>query len=208
MNAGAEGPSGARRLADLEDRVASRIAVLEEDHAALRRRIGITGFGVLAVLVFLLGGVVTGLEVPVPGSSSAPGTLRAERFVLVDDRGVERGTWGLRNDGSARLTLHDPAGLARLNLTILESGSPGLSFAGDDGQRRVVLGLLDDETGSLVFADRDGVPRAVLGLSRDQAASLLLADGDGATGIAFGLDGNGVGSVLLPDEPDPEAGTR
>lgn len=132
-------------------------------------------------------------------AATQPGTVEAQRIVLLGADGVPRGEWSVDAEGNAGLHLLDVQQRERLSLSVRSEGQPGLALSNAAGERRVALGLLPDETTSIVFADGSGVPRAVLGLVRGDAASLLLADAEGVSRIGFGLDGEGLGSVVLPD---------
>lgn len=185
------------RVREAEKRFVLTSRKLEKSVQTLRRTVWI--------LSVLLMGVVAGAAAVWANPSlltqreGRGDVVTASQFVVRDAEGRDRGTWGVDDDGTARLILHDQEGQDRLNLTVLPSGFPGMSFANQDGERRVVLGILPDETSNLVFADAEGVPRAVLGVSRAQSANLLLADQDGVSRIGLALDGSGNGSMLLPD---------
>jgi hypothetical protein len=184
-------------LRDLEERLRSRMNVLEDQNARMQRRIRLMTFVLLSV-VALLGAVAV-----------APGLIGAVRqgealdvrsLRLVDDRGDVRAEWGVDTDGATRMSLHDQQGRQRLNLSVLRTGFPGIALINEAGQRRAVLGLLPDQTTTLVFADARGTPRAVLGLTNVDAANLVFADADGVSRLGMGLDGSGLASVMMPPD--------
>jgi hypothetical protein len=68
----------------------------------------------LAVAAGFLGGVASQRILPTPvraqEQASVPQEIRAHKFVLVDDTGVNRGVFGFIRDGSPRIQLMDANG--------------------------------------------------------------------------------------------------
>lgn len=189
-------------LRDLEERMRSRMNVLEAEHARTQGRLKMMTFALLG-LVALLGAVALAPNLIGAVRSGEVAELRGVR--IVDAAGRVRGEWGVDTDGSTRLSVHDQQERQRLNLSVLSSGFPGLALVNDAGQRRAVLGLLPDQTTTLVFADSRGTPRAVLGLTNADAANLVFADSEGVSRLGMGLDGSGIGSVMMPPDSAMES---
>lgn len=190
-------PDTTAAIRDLEERLRSRMNVLEAQHARTQGRLRLMTFALLG-LVAVLGAVTLA-----PGLIGAVRTGDVAEFQairLVDATGTVRGEWGVDDDGANRLSLLDQQGRPRFNLSVMASGFPGLALINDAGQRRAVLGMLPDQTTTLVFADGRGTTRAVLGLTNADAANLVFADADGVSRLGMGLDGNGIGSVMMPPD--------
>jgi len=200
-------PADVGMMREIDERIRSRMSVLEREIASLRSRSRLLGAG-LVITIGLLAVVAAFPELLVTsGIRSANESLEVRRLVLVGESGNRRGEWAVDEEGSVRFSLLDPQGRARLNLSVLGGGFPGLSLSNAEGQRRAVLGMLPDETTTLVFADQAGTTRAVFGLTQANAASLLFADANAVTRIGFALDGDGTGSMVLPEEgeePQPD----
>ena len=194
-----EDGSDATVLREIEERIRSRLAVVERHNEQLRRRTRLLGLGLLvtAALVALI--AVAPDSLAVVGLGSSEDVLTARGFRLVDDNGLRRGELSVDEEGRARLTLLDTQQRERLNVSVLESGSPGISLVNSRGNRRAVFGLLPDETVNLLFADADGVPRVQVGMTPQDGSHLLLADENGAPRLGLVLDAAGMGSVLFPD---------
>ena len=99
--------------------------------------------------------------------------LQAEKFVLVDDKGVQRGLWEL-TQGMVRLTLCNKEGKGRLDLRVG-----------------------DDESSSVDMYDRDRKYRISLGLDRDGSPSLYQRGKDQSSVNVLRVDANGKGSALV-----------
>ena len=134
-------------------------------------------------------------------------SVRAEEIVLVDAQGVERGSWTVDPEGTARLVFKDPSGVDRLKLTLKADGEQGISLADASGGARVVLGYLADQSGTLAFADQAGTTRTVLGMSASEASSLLFADRNGGARAALGLTPTGEPTFWWPEADDPASDT-
>lgn len=190
-------PDAGAAMRDLEERLRSRMNVLEAQHARTRGHLRLMTYALLGLVAIL--GAVT-LAPGLIGAVRSGDVAEFQAIRLVDASGTVRGEWGIDDDGANRLSLLDREGRQRLNLSVLSSGFPGLALVNDAGQRRAVLGLLPDQTTTLVFADGRGIPRAVLGLTNADAANLVFADADGVSRLGMGLDGNGIGSVMMPPD--------
>lgn len=188
---------GADALRDVEERLRSRMNVLEDTHDRLRRRVRLVTLVLLAVVALL---VAVAIAPELVGAVRSGGVLDVTTLRLVDAAGNVRGEWGVDDDGAIRIGLFDQQRRPRMNLAVLRNGSPGVALLDETGQRRAALGLLPDQTASMVFADARGTLRAVLGLTTTDAANLVFADADGISRLGMGLDRNGIGSVMMPPD--------
>jgi len=100
--------------------------------------------------------------------------LKAERFVLVDDKGAQRGVWEINATGVVRLTLCNKEGKARLDLS-----------------------LYQDENASLDLYDRDRKYRASLGLDVEGSPSLHLRGKNQSSVNVLRVDASGKGSAII-----------
>ncbi len=172
-----------------------RLELLEQENVRLRNQGklltlgGAAGLGTLALLLI-------GLAISMFTSRPAE-VLEAQKVVLRDPAGIERGVWELTENGGSRLVLRDRDARDRIRLTLLPDGSPGLTLADRDGRSRTVLGLLPDQTATLVFADEAGKPRTILGLPTDGSSTLTFADQGGEIRLNVGVDAAGKPSVTL-----------
>jgi hypothetical protein len=186
---------------ELEAVLGRRVDDMERENRQLRRRSAVLTLGVTASLTLAAGALIYGLT----AERRVADAVHAHRFVLHDNDGNIRGSFGLTPEGGSRLVLRDRDGRERLRMTLLADGSPGLSFADSEGRSRVVMGFLPDETANLVFADRFGRTRAVFGLMPDESSTLVFADRNGETRVGLGIDQRG-GAGLTVFERDNARG--
>lgn len=213
MTTDSHGPTGP---SDFEHRVETvlleRLGRVERENRRLRR---------YGSLLLVGGAIILGLTVAVFWYSGRFGlggavaeNLAARQFTIRDSHGINRGTWGIADDGTVRFQLSDVQGRPRVRLSLLPDGSSGLSFADSSDRKLLVMGALPDQSTSFVMSDRAGVPRAVLGMSSNGSANLVFANRDGASKAGLGVDARGQGSFTLADrdqqqqvtEPDTEPG--
>jgi hypothetical protein len=104
--------------------------------------------------------------------------LKAEKFVLVDEKGAQRGVWEINTTGVVRLTLCNKEGKARLDLSLYENENP-----------------------SLDLYDRDRKYRASLGLDADGSPSLHLRGKNQSSVNVLQVDAGGKGSAIIDGKP-------
>jgi len=104
--------------------------------------------------------------------------LKAEKFVLVDEKGAQRGVWEINATGVVRLTLCNKEGKGRLDLS-----------------------LYQDENPSLDLYDRDRKYRASLGLDADGSPSLHLRSKNQSSVNVLQVDAGGKGSAIIDGKP-------
>ena len=65
--------------------------------------------------------------------------VRAESFVLVDQEGRLRGSWGMSDEGAVQFALHDAEAKPRFRASVLTDGAAGLALVDADGKPRAAL---------------------------------------------------------------------
>lgn len=102
-----------------------RLDRLERQNRTLRRIGGTVGALAVAALVAPF----------VMGASPVCKTVWAERFVLKDARGQQRGLWdAYTTNGNPSLKLYDANGQACLAIQLDDEGGPSLSTIGEGGE--------------------------------------------------------------------------
>ena len=149
------------------------------------------------------------------------GIVRAERFVVVDAEGQERGAFGLTEKGDAHCYLLQGDSTMIVSLR----GGANLLLRGEDGRRGAFLGvdtagasrlelvgekLVDglrlvtkpDGGTGLFLADGTGMPRASLDFHPEGGVSMTTRDETSRVRTFVGLDARGVPSMVLRDGGD------
>ncbi|MDA0373606.1 MAG: hypothetical protein O2865_07455 [Planctomycetota bacterium] len=153
-----------------------RLANLEAENRRLRRR---TGW-----LTALL------LSVPLLGAARVFehfAEVRAERFVLTDAKGVERGVFELVGEGHPQLVMRDPDGGDRM---ILAADPQTAYLLFKDQKLKNRLGLAVDQFPHVLLHDEQQLPRIHLSVGVDGASNVLLHDGELFT-LGMGIDKDG-----------------
>ena len=119
-----------------------RLERVERELARARRNRWLLGAGVLAA------GILALVWLPAPAE-----VIPASAFVLVDDKGRERGKWEVGQFGPMLLLL-DEKGEPRVSLAVGKVG-PGLVLADANGEPRVALAVAADGP-ALALADAKG----------------------------------------------------
>jgi hypothetical protein len=153
-----------------------RLANLEAENRRLRRR---TGW--LAAALLLL---------PLLAASRVlhhPTNVVAERFVLTDAKGVERGVFELVGEGHPQLVMRDPDGGDRM---ILAADPQTAYLLFKDQKLKNRLGLAVDQFPHVLLHDEQQLPRIHLSVGVDGASNVLLHDGELFT-LGMGIDKDG-----------------
>jgi hypothetical protein len=186
-----------RQMHELERGLTIRIDELARENRRLRR----LWMGTVVSGALLLG-LATALVI-VSARHGLPGTvadvIEARQFLVRDNNGAVRGTWGSSDKGALRLTLQSPNSKAGLSLSSLADGASGITVRDSAGRSRAVLGLLPDQTVSMLFADENGTTRTVLSLVRGGASTLVFADRSGNAKVGMGVDARGQSTMTLPE---------
>ncbi len=149
----------------------------------------------LALVGGILGGALSGHLFPREAEASAHGAreLKAQKFVLVDSDGNERGVFQVDGRGVAGVSLEDQTGRQRSEFRVGSDGGAAIAFYDHAGNKRVLLG----ETAG----GRDGL--AIYSIGGRQIAGFTVAD-DNASSITLYDPTNGRARVGLGVSPDGE----
>lgn len=102
--------------------------------------------------------------------------IRANRFVLEDDKGHARGWMAMTDDGPV-ITFWSDKGAPAFGLSVTNDNRRAISFYDASGTARMVLSS-DDSGSTLSFHDGQGVARAGLKLE-ELVSSMFLSDDGG-----------------------------
>ena len=116
-----------------------------------------------ALLIFagaVFGGFLCGHVWPVDASAIAstrhPRTITAEKFILVDNGGKQRGTMQVSADGMATVSLNDADGRDCAELRVARDGSAGLALFDQKGHELSVFGEGADGHSGIKFFGAQG----------------------------------------------------
>ena len=173
-----------------------RLEKLERELARakrLNRRMVLAGAGLLlGMFALLLVGrsmtsVAQGQE-----ETARKKVIWANEFVLLDDRGRERGRLHMLKNGPSLSLYDEKGGKPRVILS-----TPGLMLLDENGKLRVGLAVGDNDPG-LMLSDENGKLRTVLAVGKDgQALAMRDENGNPRAGLAVTKDG---ASLALFDE--------
>lgn len=110
------------------------------------------------------------------GQVEVPEAVQAEKFVVRDTDGKQRGVLGVDEDGQPGLSLLGVDGKSRANLTLDRDGRPCLTLRGlpgEVGEGRIVLGIDDHDTYRLMICARKGKACASVS-ARDQGPAMVM----------------------------------
>jgi hypothetical protein len=106
-----------------------------------------------------------------------PKVIRANQFVLEDDKGTPRAMLTVSNNGVPGLYLYDDKGTPRAMLGVRNDGSV-LALCDKNGTTLISLTVSNDES-SLRLSDDNGKTRVVLDVGNDGVPGMALLHGNG-----------------------------
>jgi hypothetical protein len=200
-----------------------RLEDLESEFAHAKRRS--RKLLILAVVALTVGGlslawaiVGTRLLARAQGVGSVANQIRANSFLLVDEKGNARGGMFMVKDGPA-FALTDEKNVPRAMVTVLKDGpsfelddenrktrsrwnllgdGPGLGMLDENGTVRVLL-RVDKDGETLAFLDEKGMPRANLYSSLALGLGMGLLDENGTNRASLRVERDGA-TLGLADE--------
>jgi hypothetical protein len=159
-------------------------------------------YATLALVGGILGGALSGHLFPREAEASARAAreLRAEKFVLVDRDGTERGVIGVNSRGFAVVGLNDQSGRLRSELRVGENGS-ALGFYDQKGNKRVIIGDTPTGRDGLAIYSSGGRQMAGFTVADDNQSSVTLYDpANGRARVGLGVAANGIPALVLFDQ--------
>jgi len=187
----------------------------------------------LAVAGGFIGGVIAIQLSPVESmaaaarsarSAGAMRVVRAEKFVLVNRAGTQRGALLVAGDGTSALALSDDEGRNRAELRVTKEGGSSATFYDRAGNRRIAVGqgpgraglaifaagggrqiaavsaADNGETGFTLYDPTTGRARAGLGVAADGEPALVLFDQNGKDRAELHIAAHGKPGLALADE--------
>ena len=114
-------------------------------------------------------------------------TIEAERFVLRDAKGMERGSFAVTDSGSVVLRLLDAGGEEVLKVQV-EKGHPEISLVGPAAGQEVALGCASDGSAVLVLRSDSGTSAALAAGGFARNACLTMGACDMDQGVNLSVD--------------------
>ncbi len=159
------------------------------------------GFVTLTLAAALVGGAVSGhiFAARAVDAAAAPRLITAQKFVLVDPRGITRGEFNVTGKGVAQLAVFDGTGTLRAGLGVGTDGAPALGIFGHDGKPRIEVGL-NASVARIVLFNPDAKLQASLGVAPDGESALDLVDKQGNSRASIIVAANGSPTLRLADQ--------
>jgi hypothetical protein len=204
----------------------SRSARQEKEATVTNRRHWL--YALLALAGGFIGGTIA-IQLA-PGESMAAAkaatmrVVRAEKFVLADRSGTQRGVMQVA-DGTSSLALNDGDGRNRAELHVRKEGGSSVTFYDQAGNRRIEVGQSpsgraglaifaagggrqiaavsaagNGETGFTLYDPTTGRARAGLGVAADGEPALVLFDQNGKDRAELHIAAHGKPGLALADE--------
>jgi hypothetical protein len=160
-------------------------------------------YAILALVGGIFGGVVSGHLVPREAEASARAAreLKANKFILVDTDGNERGVFQVDKKGIAGVSLEDQTGRQRSEFRVGADGGAAIAFYDQSGSKRVVLGETPGARDGLAIYSAGGRQIAGFTVADDNASSVTLYDpSTGRARVGLGVSSSGEPALVLFDQ--------
>jgi hypothetical protein len=164
-------------------------------------------YGILALTGGILGGAIASRIVPAEGLALASThhmhnmkEVRAQKFVLVDNDGAERGMIHMTPRGFADIELYDASGRDRAEFRVGSEGTASLTFYDADGSKRVQLASVPEGRDGLALFASGGRQLASFSVANDNQSSVTLYDPNtGMARVGLGVAATGEPALALYD---------
>ncbi|HEX3409168.1 MAG TPA: hypothetical protein VHS07_02755 [Candidatus Binataceae bacterium] len=159
-------------------------------------------YATLALVGGIIGGALSGHLLPreAEAAAGAARVLKAEKFVLVDRSGNERGVIQVNENGAA-IAFYDQKGSKRVVLGETSNGRDGLAIYGANGRQMAGFTVNEDNQSSVTLYDpANGRARVGLGVAASGEPALVLFDKNGRDRAEMHVTVNGKPGLALADE--------
>jgi hypothetical protein len=164
-------------------------------------------YGVLALTGGILGGAIASRVMPADGLALASShgmhsmkEVKAQKFVLEDTDGTDRGIIQVNSRGFATVELDDASGRDRAEFRVASEGNSSITFYDENGAKRVQLGSSPGRDGLALYAS-SGRQLATFTAADDNQSSVTLYDPNhGVARIGLGVAASGEPALALYDE--------
>lgn len=165
-------------------------------------------YGILALTGGILGGAIASRVAPVEGIALASThgmhtmrEVRAQKFVLEDSDGTERGIIQVNSRGFADVELDDASGRDRAEFRVASEGSSSITFYDEKGAKRVQLGSSPAGRDGLALFSASGRQLASFAATDDNQSSVTLYDpNNGVARVGLGVAATGEPALALFDQ--------
>lgn len=165
-------------------------------------------YGILALTGGILGGAIASRLAPAEGLARASShgmhsmkEVKAQKFVLEDSDGTDRGIIQVNSRGFAGIELDDASGRDRAEFHVSSEGTASITFYDADGSKRVQLGSTPEGRDGLAIFASGGRQLASFSVSEDNQSSVTLYDPNtGVARVGLGVATSGEPALALYDE--------
>lgn len=163
-----------------------RMDGIESQNRSLRKEIRVLRLAVGLCVALVGAAVLMGATTP------SPTVTQAERYLVVDEKGVPRAAFGMLAPDAPGLVLLDKNGKQRVALTIEKRG-PGLFVFDNNGKQRAMLDVSENKPHLTLF-DEEQRQSVALGVK-----IVSVYDENGKARAGLFLDGEGTSRLQLVD---------
>ena len=160
-------------------------------------------YAILALVGGVFGGALSGHIFPreAEAAAGAARVLKAEKFVLVDRDGKERGVIQVDAENGAGIGFYDHDGNKRVILGAAPNGRNGLAIYGRNGREMAGFTVTEDNQSSVTLYDpANGRARVGLGVAASGEPALVLFDKNGRDRAEMHVTVTGKPGLALADE--------
>jgi hypothetical protein len=161
-------------------------------------------YSILALVGGFFGGALSGHLFPprdAEAAAAAARVLRAEKFVLVDRDGRQRGEFRVGADGGSAIGFYDQNGAKRVVLGETPKGRNGLAIYSSSGRQIAGFTVAEDNQSSVTLYDAaNGRARVGLGVAANGEPALVLFDQNGRDRAELHVTVTGRPGLALADE--------
>jgi hypothetical protein len=160
-------------------------------------------YAILALVGGGFGGALSGHLFPREAEAAARAAreIKAEKFVLVDHDGNERGVIEVSSTGVAGVSLEDQTGRQRSVLRVGTDGGAAIGFYDQNGAKRVIVGETPNGRDGLAIYGTSGRQISGFTVADDDASSVTLYDPTtGRARVGLGVSAKGEPALVLFDQ--------
>ncbi len=129
----------------------------------------------------------------------AKDTVRAQRFIVVDESGNEHAEFGISDNGQTRLVVRNAKNGMYAWMGVEDDGLPCIALVDGNGIVRAELGMLGENEPYLLLRDQDNKPRLGAKLCNDGRPVVALHSAQGKAQLTLLVDQKDLPQISLKD---------
>lgn len=135
-----------------------------------------------------------------PEGISTSAEVRARKFIVIDDGGMERAEFGMSEGGEVAMVIGNKKRGTAVWVGTDSEGDSRVAFANTKGEVLLELVMVDEKHPAFIMSDANGLRRLGMVITDTGLVTIRLNDSNKQNRCAISVDEDGYSSIIFRDE--------